>query len=121
MNDEGGRYPVDSMRVSTIADLVALSVAQGGALAGIEPPPLAGPGLEDYVARLAAALRAVGLGTGDRIAIVLPNGPRTAACLLATMIVGTAAPLNPSYRVPELRCRMRDLHSAATIVDPDRG
>jgi len=69
------------------------------------------------VERLAGRLRAAGLGPGDRIAIVLPNGPEMALVLLAAMSVGCAAPLNPKYREEEFRFYLDDLRAAALVTD----
>ena len=69
------------------------------------------------VDRLAERLRAAGLGPGDRIAIVLPNGPEMALVLLAAMSVGCAAPLNPKYREDEFRFYLDDLGAAALVTD----
>ena len=65
--------------------------------------------LGQAVDRLADRLRAPGSGPGDRIAIVLPNGPEMALVLLAAMSVGCAAPLNPKYREEEFRFYLDDL------------
>ena len=73
--------------------------------------------LRAAVDRLAARLRAAGLGPGDRIAIVLPNGPEMALVLLAAMSVGCAAPLNPKYREEEFRFYLDDLRAAALVTD----
>jgi len=67
--------------------------------------------------RLADRLRHAGLGAGDRIAIVLPNGPEMALTLLAAMSVGSAAPLNPRYRDEEFRFYLGDLQAAALVTD----
>jgi acyl-CoA synthetase (AMP-forming)/AMP-acid ligase II len=69
------------------------------------------------VDRLAEGLRRAGLLPGDRIAIVLPNGPEMALLLLAAMSVGCAAPLNPKYREEEFRFYLDDLRVAALITD----
>jgi acyl-coenzyme A synthetase/AMP-(fatty) acid ligase len=42
-------------------------------------------------------LNSMGLGRGDRIAIVLPNGPEMALTFLAVAAFATSAPLNPAY------------------------
>jgi acyl-CoA synthetase (AMP-forming)/AMP-acid ligase II len=68
------------------------------------------------VEALAARLRQAGLGPGDRIAIVLPNGPAMALVLLAVMAVGCAAPLNPKYREDEFRFYLDDLGAAALVT-----
>ena len=44
--------------------------------------------LQDAVARFAAALRAAGVGAGDRVAAVLPNAPETVVAALAAASVG---------------------------------
>jgi oxalate---CoA ligase len=69
------------------------------------------------VERLGLELRRAGLKPGDRIAIVLPNGPAIALMLLAAMSVGSAAPLNPKYRQEEFRFYLEDLRAAALITD----
>jgi acyl-CoA synthetase (AMP-forming)/AMP-acid ligase II len=69
------------------------------------------------VERLGLELRRAGLKPGDRIAIVLPNGPAIALMLLAAMSVGSAAPLNPRYRQEEFRFYLEDLRAAALITD----
>src|SRR5450759_3338160 len=54
-----------------------------------------------HVVDIAGVLRAFGLGPGDRVALVLPDGPEMAVAFLAVSAVGPAAPLNPSCRQSE--------------------
>ena len=54
---------------------------------------------------------------GDRVAIVLPNGPEMAAAFLATAAHATAAPLNPAYRVDEFAFYLEDLRARALILE----
>ena len=75
--------------------------------------------LRAEVVRLADRLRASGLGSRDRIAIVLPNGPEMAVAFLAAACAGCAAPLNPKYRTEELRFYLDDLGAKALITRPD--
>ena len=63
-----------------------------------------------------ASCAPLGLGPGDRIAIVLPNGPEMVFALLAAMAVGCAAPLNPKYREDEFRFYLDDLDAAALLT-----
>jgi acyl-CoA synthetase (AMP-forming)/AMP-acid ligase II len=74
------------------------------------------PTLRSEVDRLASELRSLGLGPGDRITIVLPNGPEMVFALLAAMAVGCAAPLNPKYREDEFRFYLDDLGAAALLA-----
>src|SRR5450759_2518235 len=54
-----------------------------------------------HVVDSAGVLRAFGLGPGDRVALVLPDGPEMAVAFLAVSAVGTAAPLTLSCRPSE--------------------
>src|SRR5581483_6999591 len=67
---------------------------------------------------LVAKLNQLGLGRGDRIAMALPNGLEMIAAFLAASTVGTAAPLNPAYRVDEFRFYLEDTGARALIVPP---
>ena len=62
------------------------------------------------------ALNSMGLGRGDRIAIVLPNGPEMAVAFLAVASAATSAPLNPAYRADEFKFYLSDLKAKALIV-----
>jgi acyl-CoA synthetase (AMP-forming)/AMP-acid ligase II len=100
----------------TVAALLAPQGA-GLALITIEGASIDHAALGQAVDRLAERLRAAGLGPGDRIAVVLPNGPEIALVLLAAMSVGCAAPLNPRYREEEFRFYLEDLRAAALVTD----
>ncbi len=90
----------------------ALETVDGGSLSWAE--------VRRLVSRLADQLRAAGVGAGDRVAIVLPNGPEMALAFLAATAVGCAAPLNPRYRQEELRFYLDDL-GAELLLIPDDG
>ena len=64
-----------------------------------------------------AALNRLGLGRGDRLAMVLPNGPEMAASFVACACAVTAAPLNPAYREDEFHFYMADLKARALLVE----
>ena len=72
--------------------------------------------LREETARAAQALAQLGLGRGDRIALVLPNSPETIVLFLAAASVGTAAPLNPAYKEDEFRFYLGDTESKALVV-----
>ncbi|GKX34269.1 MAG: AMP-dependent synthetase [Rhizobiaceae bacterium MnEN-MB40S] len=65
-------------------------------------------------------LARLGVGRGDAVAIVMPNGPELVTILLATMSVASAAPLNPAYTEPELRFYLEDLN-AKLLICPATG
>lgn len=61
------------------------------------------------VDRMAAGLRALGIGAGDRIAVLLPNCPPFAyAYYAATQIGAIVVPANPLLKPAELRYIWRD-------------
>ncbi|HVQ46297.1 MAG TPA: AMP-binding protein [Gemmatimonadales bacterium] len=61
-------------------------------------------------------LTRLGAGRGDRVAIVLPNGPEMAVMFLAVASVATAAPLNPTYRAEEFGFYLSDLGAKMLVV-----
>ncbi|MFT3989672.1 acyl--CoA ligase [Aestuariivirga sp.] len=67
--------------------------------------------------RTCDALNALGLGHGDTLAIVLPNGPDMAAAFVTCGSALTAAPLNPAYLEDEFHFYMEDLKAAALLVE----
>src|SRR5581483_8184983 len=75
--------------------------------------------LRTQVHDLAARLAALGIGRGDRVAIVLPNGPEIVATFLAVVHGGAvAAPLNPAYKADEFSFYFGDIQPRALVVPP---
>ena len=105
-----------SPAASTIAALLAAHDGAGPALGAPAREPLTFAGLREQIERTTAALNSFGLGRGDPIAIVLPNGPEMAAAFLAVASAATAAPLNPGYRADEFSFYLSDLEARAVIV-----
>ncbi len=72
--------------------------------------------LRQQVGSLASQLAGAGVETGNRVAVVLPNGPTMAATFLAVASCSTAAPLNPAYTEDEFRFYLDDLDAKALIM-----
>ena len=66
---------------------------------------------------VAADLAAAGIGRGDRVAIVLPNGATMATAFATVIQAATTAPLNPAYREDEFAFYLEDLGARAIIVE----
>ena len=98
--------------------LDAGSPAKTAAVAAGGGPSLSYDQLRLQVESLAATLRKLGLGRGDRVAIALPNGIEMLVSFLAASVVGTAAPLNPAYKLEEFRFNLDDTGARALIVPP---
>jgi acyl-CoA synthetase (AMP-forming)/AMP-acid ligase II len=67
-----------------------------------------------------AALGERGIGAGDRVAIVLDNGPEMAASFLCIGAGATAAPLNPGYRADEFDFYLTDLRAKLLVTGRDK-
>jgi len=72
--------------------------------------------LHDRVSRLAGALQRAGIRRGDRVGIVLPNGPEMAVAFLSAAVIAAAAPLNPAYSETEFEFYLSDLDAKGIIV-----
>ena len=100
----------------TIIELLASGDANAAAIAAPGREPLTYEALRDEVARLAGQLRALGVERGERVAIVLPDGPEMVVAFLAVAICATVAPLNPAYREEEFRFYLDDLNAKALVT-----
>ena len=96
-----------------------LGVGAGGdpAIAAPERTPLDFASLKLLAENTVKSLNNLGLGRGDRIAIVLPNGPEMAASFVTVASACSTAPLNPAYRKKEFDFYLSDLNAKALIVD----
>lgn len=75
--------------------------------------------LRDQVMTMADALAALGIQKGDRVATVLTNGLPAIVSFLAASIAGTAAPLNPGYRLDEFNFYLEDTSAKILLCPPD--
>jgi acyl-CoA synthetase (AMP-forming)/AMP-acid ligase II len=101
---------------TTIRDLIDRGGADAIAIAAPSAIPLTYAGLRDQVDATIARLNAIGVGRGDRVAIVLPNGPEMAVAFLSIAAGAASAPLNPQYRADEFEFYLTDLGAKALVV-----
>lgn len=101
----------------TLAPLLHKQPPEAPALLAPERTPLSHGALADLCARVEQTLRRAGLGRGNRLAMVLPNGPDMAAAFVAVANAVTAAPLNPAYTEDEFRFYMADARADALLTD----
>jgi len=74
------------------------------------------------VHRLAGLLAGLGVRRGQRVAIVMPNGPEVVELLLAVAAIGaTAAPMNPGYTQAEYAFYLSDLDPGLLLIQAGRG
>jgi acyl-CoA synthetase (AMP-forming)/AMP-acid ligase II len=74
--------------------------------------------LQRALDRAAGRLAALGVGEGDRVALVAANGPALVVAFLAIVASGAAAaPLNPALSVAELTVELDDLRVSRLLHD----
>lgn len=73
--------------------------------------------LRDRVTAVGGALRRVGVGRGDAVALVTGGEADAAVAFLGIASYAACAPLNPAYREAELEFFLRDLDARALVID----
>lgn len=101
----------------TIQALLGRGADDAIAITAPDVVPLTYKGLREQAETTVAALTAIGIGRGDRVAIVLPNGPGMATAFLSIAACSTSAPLNPQYRADEFEFYLTDLGAKALVVE----
>ena len=101
---------------STLTELLSIGDPIHTAIAAPGRAPLTFAQLRAQMEATVATLNQAGIGRGDRIAIVLPNGPEMASTFISVASGATAAPLNPAYRAEEFEFYLTDLNAKALIV-----
>jgi len=105
--------------MNSLPELLLRGDDSAGAIGSTDDvPPLAYRELRAQMERTVARLNSFGLGRGDRIAIVLRNGPEMAASFVCIAAGAATAPLNPGYRAEELEFSLADLEAKALVVEP---
>ena len=103
--------------MQTIGDILHVGEAKSEALLAPGRDPLSYDALWQLAERTRDRLNALGIGRGDRVAIVLPNGPEMAAAFVTIGAAATTAPLNPAYRAEEFAFYLSDLKARALVVE----
>ena len=103
--------------ITTIAELISAGADEGIAICAPDARPLTYSALRACMQRTTTTLNAMGIGNGDRVAILLPNGPEMAAAFTCIAAGATAAPLNPAYQAHEIEFYLSDLNAKALVVE----
>jgi len=105
--------------IGTIARLVERVAAEDSARLALMAPgrrALDYGALCDLLGSVAAQIRDREVAPGDRVALVIENGPEAATAFLACACAASCAPLNPSYRREEVDFYLEDLKARAVVV-----
>src|SRR5438309_5932332 len=100
----------------SIREMLEKQAAHAIAIAAPGRRPLTYDRLRVHIDHTVKTLNSMGVGRGDRVAIVLANGPEMAVAFLAVAAGATSAPLNPAYRANEFDFYLSDLNAKALIV-----
>jgi acyl-CoA synthetase (AMP-forming)/AMP-acid ligase II len=112
-------FPEDTMTdypADTVPALLEKGADDAPAIGAPGRPWLTHGGLRALAKRTVADLNAMGIGRGDRVALVLPNGPEAASSFVAIACGATTAPLNPAYKADEFAFYLGDLNASALVV-----
>src|SRR6266850_1226984 len=104
--------------METIADLLQRGADDAAAIGAPEGlAPLRYRDLRALVRRTVADLNSFGIGRGDRVVLVLPNGPEAAAAFVSVGAGATTAPLSRGLTADEFEFNLTDLRAKALLVE----
>ena len=106
----------EAAAAKTIADLIRTGHDDAIAISAPGGTALDYRSLRALVAQTIDDLNAHGIGRGDRVAIVLPNGPEAATAFLAIAAGAASAPLNPGYTADEFKFYLEDLDAKLLVA-----
>jgi acyl-CoA synthetase (AMP-forming)/AMP-acid ligase II len=104
-------YPADTMW-----DLIARGADTAPAIGAPGRTWLTHGALRGLAEQTVAALNGMGIGRGDRVALVVPNGPEAASSFVTIACGATTAPLNPAYKLDEFSFYLGDLNAKALVI-----
>ena len=107
------------MTINTTLQLLNIGQDEAIAIQAPDRPALNYAGLRNLASRTQKSLNLAGIGKGDRVAIVLPNGPEMATAFVTIAGAATTAPLNPSYKEEEFEFYIDDLKAKALVVEAE--
>lgn len=90
--------------------------AGSAALLGVDGGVLSHGSLRRQVNDVVWALNSMGFRRGDRVAMVMPNGPQMVVALLSAIAGFTCAPLNPGYAEAELERLLAGMNVACMMT-----
>jgi acyl-CoA synthetase (AMP-forming)/AMP-acid ligase II len=109
--------PLARLSLRRLVEHWALRTPEAIAIAAPGRAPLTYHRLLERIDAVAGTLAARGIGTHDRVAVALPNGPGMAVAFLSVASAFCCAPLNPAYRATEAAAHLRRLSARALIVE----
>jgi acyl-CoA synthetase (AMP-forming)/AMP-acid ligase II/acyl carrier protein len=116
--------PAPSKPFTCIAELLAhhgCSTPNRAAILAPERKPMSYQSLWTCAQHTVRALRSIGIGRSDRVAVILPNGPEAAVALVSVATAAVCVPLDPRLTGEECRRYLAQTRVAALLTIPDAG
>ena len=117
--DKGVPHTLHPYPAETLVDVVRRSAQEqpGHVAMHFKGASLLCSELDQQSNALARALVSLGLGSGDRVALIMPNSPQMIISELGIWKAGAiAVPMNPLYTVPELEHALNECGAETVIV-----
>jgi acyl-CoA synthetase (AMP-forming)/AMP-acid ligase II len=105
----------------TLTDILDQGAPNYPAIVVPDGPVLNYARLRQLVTEAADRLAELGVISGDRVAMALPNGPEAIVFFLAAAAGSTACPLNTSYTADEFRFYLEDTSAQILLVPRSEG
>jgi oxalate---CoA ligase len=104
--------------MDTIGELLQRGADDAVAIGAPEAvPPLRYRDLRALAQKTVADLNSLGIGRGNRVVLVLPNGPEAAAAFVSIGAGATTAPLSRGLTPDEFEFNLTDLRAKALVVE----
>jgi len=110
------RVSVPFLRLNDLFDHHARRRPDVAAILAPGRAPLSYADLYRHIGEVGRALRTMGIGCHDRVAIMLPNGPELAVAAFSVASNAACAVVNPAYAADELERYFDALHLHALII-----
>lgn len=110
------RVSVPFLRLNDLFEHHARRRPDAAAILAPDRAPLSYARLYRQVGEVGRALRSMGIGCEDRVAIMLPNGPQLAVAVFSVASNAACAVVNPAYAADELERYFDALHLRALII-----
>jgi acyl-CoA synthetase (AMP-forming)/AMP-acid ligase II len=102
---------------NTILSQLSRGEQGAAAISAPDAPALTWRGLRELVQRTVDDVNAMGIGRGDRVAMVLRNSAENATAFVSLAAAAATAPLNPGYSEDEFDFYLGDLSPKALVVE----
>lgn len=112
-----GRYAKRTLGL-VLSQLIERHSSSLPSVTSLEQAPLIYGRLAEQIAYSVGALNRHGYGRGDRVVLVLPNGPQLAVAFLGISAGAQCAPLNPAYSAQEFTFFLKDLEASVLVTQP---